>query len=771
MAVIYSNSYDGRQMSLTVTQTKGTSSQNYSTINWILEVYGGSTLFYSTGPTEVWIDGVMRWNAPRKKWDTRVFPAAVGSVSGSFIKYHNNDGTCDPIGFSLSTAIYHPTVYTWTGTLPMESIPRYPTSNQSLSSKKETTINMNWSSDSVCDYVWYSKDNGYNWTAVGEVNGSSGSYSISGLDSNTTYNIRTRLRRKDSQLTKDSDNLSITTYDWPKINYTPDFIIGNSLKIGIYNPLNRSVQVYIKSDNDSEKGGETTTGNNITGYNDSSWKSFWYSSIPNKTGVDSNNKAQYKVRLICSAVSRDTTVNGGYYRIKNDGSEIPSFSDSNWSYSADLNQLTNNNQVIIKNYSTITYTVNQPATSSFGATISKYVYKWGTKSNDSTLGNTVSNGENNVLEVSAVDSRGLIKTTYKTLPSNILYIPYLVPSLDYSNSHAHRRDGISNETYLSLRGNLSVMKFGTNGVSNNINSAKYKVYDPSNDTWSQEFNIPVNNFSLQESGYFTLNNFIIHENGTSGGFPTGKRYAVQVIIKDGNGILGTFISNNILITDGKIARDVYQDGNGDYHQGINGLANENYNNIIYGSENITDSLYINGDKKLDSTTINKDLYVGNTGKQLKNIKSNQELVDLIYPVGSIYLSINDTNPGTLFGGTWEQIKDRFLLACGDTYSNGSTGGSATHTHTTGNHILKTEEMPSHTHTEKLPESFRISANAGSGGYVSDSTNPSYPYPGGTYNSSVTTGSTGGDKPHNHGDTGSSNNMPPYLAVYIWKRIA
>lgn len=757
MAVIYSNSYDGRQMSLTVTQTKGTSSQNYSTINWTLEVYGGSTPFYSTGPTEVWIDGVMRWNAPRKKWDTRVFPAAVGSVSGSFIKYHNNDGTCDPIGFSLSTAIYHPTVYTSTGTLPMESIPRYPTSNQSLSSKTETTINMNWNSDSVCDYVWYSKDNGYTWIEVGAVNASSGSYNISGLDSNTTYNIRTRLRRKDSQLTKDSDNLSITTYDWPKIKSTPDFIIGNSLKIGIYNPLNRSVQVYIEGDNDSEKGGETTTGDNITGYNDGSWKSFWYSSIPNKTGIDSNNKAQYKVRLICSAVSRDTTVNGGYYRIKNDGSEIPSFSDSNWNYAADLTQLTNNNnQVIIKNYSTITYTVNQPATSAFGATISKYVYKWGTKSKDSTLGNTVSNGENNVLEVSAVDSRGLIKTTSKTLTSNILYIPYLVPSLDYSNSHAHRRDGISNETYLSLRGNLSVMKFGTNGVSNNINSAKYKVYDPSNDTWSQEFNIPVNNFSLQESGYFTLNNFIIHENGTSGGFPTGKRYAVQVIIKDGNGILGTFISNNILITDGKIARDVYQDRNGDYHQGINGLANEDYNNIIYGKENITDSLYINGDKKLDSTTINKELYVGNTGKQLKNIKSNQELVDLIYPVGSIYLSIKDTNPGTLFGGTWEQIKDRFLIGAGNLYNGGAIGGEASVT-------LIQSELPNYDLMGlKWGNGWPITLDGGTSG---SGYKLNYQY--GVYNTDQTLGfhmnSGGGDQAH--------NNMPPYLAVYMWKRIA
>ena len=142
----------------------------------------------------------------------------------------------------------------------------------------------------------------------------------------------------------------------------------------------------------------------------------------------------------------------------------------------------------------------------------------------------------------------------------------------------------------------------------------------------------------------------------------------------------------------------------------------------------------------------------------------QCILDVVYPVGSIYISVNNTNPGTLFGGTWEQINDRFLLACGSTYSNGST----THTHTTGNHILKTEEMPSHTHTEKLPSTWHFKFTSGkTNGYVSDCTTGSYP--GETYSSSITTGSTGGGQPHNHGNTGSSNNMPPYLAVYVWKR--
>lgn len=46
----------------------------------------------------------------------------------------------------------------------------------------------------------------------------------------------------------------------------------------------------------------------------------------------------------------------------------------------------------------------------------------------------------------------------------------------------------------------------------------------------------------------------------------------------------------------------------------------------------------------------------------------------IFPVGSIYTSINSTNPATLFGGTWEQIQGRFLLSASSSYAAGDTGG-------------------------------------------------------------------------------------------------
>lgn len=90
------------------------------------------------------------------------------------------------------------------------------------------------------------------------------------------------------------------------------------------------------------------------------------------------------------------------------------------------------------------------------------------------------------------------------------------------------------------------------------------------------------------------------------------------------------------------------------------------------------------------------------------------MFSLIYPVGSIYMSVNSTSPATLFGGTWEQIKDKFLLSTGNSYANGSTGGSATHTIAVGNlpththtysnatavqgHTLTIDEMPEHSHS-------------------------------------------------------------------------
>lgn len=119
-----------------------------------------------------------------------------------------------------------------------------------------------------------------------------------------------------------------------------------------------------------------------------------------------------------------------------------------------------------------------------------------------------------------------------------------------------------------------------------------------------------------------------------------------------------------------------------------------------------------------------------------------------YPVGSIYLSTSSTKPGSLFGGTWEQIKDVFLLSAGDTYSAGLTGGEATHT-------LTVEEMPAHAHDLR---DLGINWSSGPFQYLAQFTNEGSPK-----GRAMTTYDTGGGKSH--------NNMPPYQVVYMWKRIA
>lgn len=127
-----------------------------------------------------------------------------------------------------------------------------------------------------------------------------------------------------------------------------------------------------------------------------------------------------------------------------------------------------------------------------------------------------------------------------------------------------------------------------------------------------------------------------------------------------------------------------------------------------------------------------------------------DYVDLIYPVGSIYMSVNATNPKELFGGTWQQIQGRFLLGMSSSYPAGSTGGEATHT-------LTANEMPNHTH--QYIDYWTVAAASGTGRRAVKFNNNNYsPESGG-----LSTGSSGGGQPH--------NNMPPYLAVYIWKRTA
>lgn len=211
------------------------------------------------------------------------------------------------------------------------------------------------------------------------------------------------------------------------------------------------------------------------------------------------------------------------------------------------------------------------------------------------------------------------------------------------------------------------------------------------------------------------------------------------------------------------------------------------------------------------------------------------IVDTVYPVGSIYMSVSATNPQLLFGGTWEQLENTFLLGAGSSYEAGTTGGSAdsivvSHTHTfTGSEVTSKGQSQTHSHTFTGTAVTSGGSSASSTGTQSANHYHSYPNPLLMWNTAASTANvalsaagrnqagwrgtdvlgktTTGNNSANHshsmahthsvtakgtngnasadhthkvtasgtnsstGSSGTGANMPPYLVVYMWKRVS
>ena len=167
--------------------------------------------------------------------------------------------------------------------------------------------------------------------------------------------------------------------------------------------------------------------------------------------------------------------------------------------------------------------------------------------------------------------------------------------------------------------------------------------------------------------------------------------------------------------------------------------------------------------KGDTWAIGTNVTAANIGSEIGSLKS--DLANKLYPVGSIYMSVNPTDPAELFGGTWERIKDRFLLAAGNTYAAGDSGGSASHSHTLSNNgaacIGNFDNVTAFLTGYKY---YWKDYDSGSNMWAWTH-NDNYQFTSSTnyYNDGIFVSLTG--------STDMTNSMPPYLAVYMWKRIA
>ncbi len=615
------NSYDATNATYNVTinhYVKGDSGTNHvyhglTQPNSIIRAYVGDTKIIEKITNVSQIKGSETLGGT---WTGNIQANADGNLTVRYLgKYAPN-----------RTSGYLPKTNTVEETIAMPTIPRYATiTSFVVNQRDETSLNVTWSANAVCDYAWYrirqSSGSYGNW-----IGGVGTNFDITGLSAGVTYVVQIQVRRQDSQLVTASGEYTQTTYNYPYVSNAPNFTIGASSNLGLYNRLGRTCKVYIKNPLNTEKEIGTTTTETIVIPNTQEWQTFFYNGIPN------NSSGLYRVRLVCEELSRDTTVDGGTYSV-NPETNKPNVANCAGTYTANLTNLTNNNQVVINNASTVTYRVTTGATALNGASIAKYIVSWGSATGEITnIANTTNlvKGSGNTISVTVQDSRGLTNT-FSTSISQV--ITYSQPTgLAIS---ADRLNGVDESVYLDASGTIYYDKFGTNGVSNKITSIKYSIANES----AQNVSVSLSSLAYSQQSLdtqtqrFSIVDAPITRDGVSAGFDTTKTYNITVVVTDTSGNTATISG---IIKDGKFAMIKGRDSNGDYHTGINGLPDDNY------------ALKVHGEISADN-------------------------VYNPYPVGSVYISDNSTSPASLFGGTWEQLNGYYLYA-GNGYSKTTATG-------------------------------------------------------------------------------------------------
>ncbi len=447
MASISANGSRGHhKFTLTVTENSTSTANNTSSVgfsfvlspvqtSWNWEQWGANITYTVT------INGT-QYTGSIANYDGY---SSVTLKSGTLSVAHNTDGT-KSISYSFSVTDTSGQTYTCgnasaSGTLTLTNIPRYAKiTSFTVSQRDETSVLYNFTVDSTCDYAWYSTDNGATWNGLPNTN------IVSGLTANTSYQFKLRLRRADSQLTTDSATYSQSTYNYPHCINSPDFTIGNSLTLELYNPLGRNVTIkgYAKS-NDAEIFGGEIAGTKISGFNDPDSVNIQYASIPTarsgayKVVVSWNNKA----------MTRDA---GNVYSIR--GNEIPTINSFDYIDGNDaVVAVTGDNTQIVQNKSMLKARFHA-ATANYGASgITSYylecngITKSGYDAGSYEIG-TIDSSRDVELKLTAYDSRGL--SASKTI--TVKMVAYEAPK---ATVDLRRLNNYEDETYLTVDGSVS----------------------------------------------------------------------------------------------------------------------------------------------------------------------------------------------------------------------------------------------------------------------------------------------------------------------------
>lgn len=477
MASWNSASYDGRYLQLYIAETIDTVN-NTSKLDWTLSSIGGNVAYYTIGETTVTINGTQVYHKGQTSWDSRAFPAAKGSVSGSITVSHNSDGSKSiSVGFSTRVYYYQPVEYG--GSMTLAKIDRAsPSVSISTSNITPNAVTVSASASTTCDIWEYSTNGGSSWAQYSTSATTSTSKAITGLSPNTSYTIRVRARKKSNHVYGTSgsttiktlgpailNSVSTLTADNATVNlafnwtvYSTAFTYSLAIKNGNTTILTITIPAQSSTGTTSKTITLTSAQRTTLLSHMANMKSFTGTfALTTKSGSTQIGSISSKTATIQTTSANSAPTFSGF-----------TFQDSNTTTTG----VTGNNQLFVKGYSRLSIAAST-ATAKNGASITQYeatIDGTTVKSSSTSLSvGALKTAGNLTLTVKAIDSRGYEKSVTKT----ITVIAY--EKISVSSCTMRRVNEVEAITQVSFEANISkILVSGSNKNALNILRYRYK---------------------------------------------------------------------------------------------------------------------------------------------------------------------------------------------------------------------------------------------------------------------------------------------------------